>query len=352
MSMDDLAQEIAEEHLGRWKIQNATYIYASCPFHEDKKPSFYINRESGAWGCWSCNSHGPDLAQLLKAIGVSSRKAKDVVEHAKREAKKNRAAKKAKAKIEAKKAFRGQCILPEDLLGVYDWTPTALVETFGEELLEDHQIGYDRKHNRITFPIRDVDGNLIGLSGRKSESDWGPKYKVYQGVHVNADGIRVPGELGEWFPEYSSDGIRDHLWRGDRVFWPTYHGESEDLIIVEGFKAALWLVHCGYYNTVALMGARMTPAQECLVRKIGTPTWVFLDNNDAGRSGSKDICWRLGNVNFPVYEVRYPVGAGAKAQPDDLDPETVDDCLRSAIKTYRTYKRSRQQQDNRRKAKR
>lgn len=340
--MEGLIQEIAEEYLQNVKHQNTGYLYASCPFHEDRKPSFYINKETGSWGCWSCNEKGRDIVQLLKAIGVDSSKAKNAVEHAKREYKKTESSRKALAKVQAKKSGLGQYRLEEDVLGVYDWTPVALEETFGEELLLDHQIGFDRERERITFPIRDIDGNLIGISGRKTNpADWGPKYKVYQGYHVNSDGVRVPGELGEWFPDYSSEGIRDHLWRGDKVFWPTIHGELEDLIIVEGFKAALWLVKCGYGNTVALMGARMTPAQERLILKMKQPTWVFLDNNRAGRSGSKDICWRLGSARFPVYEVRYPEYASEEAQPDDLSEEEIDMCLDSAKRVAQRMKRKR-----------
>ncbi len=328
MSIADLAWELAQEHLEKARIQSEAFIYSACPFHNDNKPSFYISRTTGSWNCWSCHTSGSSLEELLKALGVKgSYKVHKEIAQLKKEAKKAKKLERLKKEAIRKKTFKAKHVLPEDLLGVYDWTPTSLVETFGVDLLEDHQIGFDQIHNRVTYPIRDIHGNLIGISGRKLEKDYGPKYKIYNGVHQNMDGIQTPGELGEWYPWYSAEGIKDHLWRGERVFWEIYEGRMNDLIITEGFKAALWLVLCGYENVVALMQSKMTAAQEALIRRMGTPTWIFLDNDTAGRSGAEDAAQRLGNAPFPVYITRYPEWASSSAQPDDLDESTIDRCL-------------------------
>ena len=276
MLFSDLVFEVINSHLEKARIQSEAYVYASCPFHKDTKPSFYASRENGSWGCWSCGTHGSNLESLLKEIGVDNYSLKKEIKFHKEKNKKQYVEIQLKKEIKKKKDFVGTSILPEEVLGVYDWTPIHLAEIFGDELIERHQIGYDQTHERIIFPIRDIYGNLIGISGRKRDQDFGPKYKIYQGHHVTKDGLRSCGELGEWYPFYSSDGIKDHLWRGEQVFWKIYSGEMQDLIVVEGFKAALWLVRCGYENVVALMQARMTPRQELLIRRLGTPTWFFL----------------------------------------------------------------------------
>lgn len=52
-----------------------------CPFHEDKKPSFWVDESRGLWGCHACGLHG-DVVNLyarfedvsnLEAIGIMAR---------------------------------------------------------------------------------------------------------------------------------------------------------------------------------------------------------------------------------------------------------------------------------------
>src|SRR6185295_15208253 len=149
---------------------------------------------------------------------------------------------KTKRELKSRRSFEGAYRLPEALLGVFDFCPVRLLEEgFTEETLEMHNIGFDRERHRITFPIRDVKGRLIGISGR-TVIDQIPKYKVYDGWHVNWEGKRVPGELGAWFPGYVSAGIKDHLWREQFVYERIYKGKDSQLIVVEGYKAAMWLV--------------------------------------------------------------------------------------------------------------
>src|SRR5262249_28238010 len=127
-----------------------------------------------------------------------------------------------------------------------------------------------------------------------------------EGQHLSPAGEMVPGELGEWFPTYSNANIKNHLYRGHFVYQNCYQGTWTQLIIVEGFKAAIWLAQHGWPFVVAIMGSVMTESQERIIRKMGCETWVFLDANYAGRKGSRDLCWRLGNATSPVYECQYP----------------------------------------------
>lgn len=327
-----VADEIAKAHLRLVKIKDE-FVAAACPFHkggQERRPSFWINRHNGEWGCFACPESGSDLRFLLKRLGASSRALEAALDSAQEEAKKHEHVEKAKKRRKARAEFRGEHILPEALLGVYDWCPVRLLEEgFEEETLRMHDIGFDRGRERITFPIRDVFGNLIGISGRTVQENGYPKYKVYEGW-TEKDGVRYPGELGEWFPEYSATNIRDHLWRGHFVYDAIYQGHSNQLIIVEGYKAAMWLVQHGWANTVALMGARMSYAQERLIRRMGTETWIFLDNNEAGITGTQSIGDRLGNATFPVYLSSYPSEFDEDIQPSDLKPNAIEDILMNA----------------------
>jgi DNA primase len=334
--MEDVVDQIALDHLEGVKIK-AEYISASCPFHgTDRHPSFWIERATGKWGCFTCQAGGSGIKWLLKELGVRKRGIDHLLEEAEKDRKKTAAIAKVQRRRKAKAKFNGTHVLPENILGLWNMCPQALLDDgFSEELLREHDIGFDEKRLRITFPIRDIDGNLIGISGRSVDDSW-PKYKVDQGYHdkVLDDGRtgRDPGELGAWFPDYSSTDIRNHLYRGNFVYHKCFDGDGDYLIIVEGYKAALWMVQLGYRNTVALMGAKMSATQERLVRRMGVPTFVLLDNNDAGQDGADYACSKLGNCTFPVYRCWYPEDQDEEAQPDDLSEEEAEAVLEGATR--------------------
>ncbi len=329
-----IADQIAEKYLRRVKVKS-DFISAACPFHkggQENRPSFWINRHVGNWGCFTCDVGGGGLKWLLKEMGVSSAGIEAQLDDAERYSKRTRELEKVRSKSKARKDFKGDHVLPDALLGVFDWLPIDLVEQgFKKSLLQEHDIGYDRRFDRITFPIRDLYGNLIGISGRATLIGAEPKYLVYSGSRI-IDGKTVKGELGEWYPTYSNDGVRDHLWRMEKCWERLLENKDggEQLIIVEGYKAALWMVQHGWLNTVALMGARMSKGQERIVRRLGLETFVLLDNNYAGRGGSDKICQRLAVSSFPVYEVSYPDHLDEDAQPDDLEEDELEEALCSA----------------------
>lgn len=62
----------SDNHQGRWWI-------GRCPFHDDKKPSFWVDALRGTWGCYShdCSAHrGGDVINLVALVnGVDMRTA-------------------------------------------------------------------------------------------------------------------------------------------------------------------------------------------------------------------------------------------------------------------------------------
>jgi DNA primase len=323
--MSDVIDEIAEAHLSNIKWREG-FLSATCPFHGggmEKNPSFWLNREDGNWGCFSCHVGGGSVEWLLKELGEPSSRVKQLVERAKEESKKRAPMRRAKQKRRAHSDFKGLHILPDELLGIYDFTPLELVEDgFDEELLATHQIGYDKNLDRITYPIRDLYGNLIGISGRQPDGQ-APKYKVYEGWHVSSySGERVPGELGEMFPKYSSDHIRDHLWLMHDIYNDLMKGVEKEVVVVEGYKATLWMRQCGWRCTTGLMGSSLSMMQARILRRTGAVVYMFLDANEAGRKGSAIACDKLASTGVDVREVGYDDFIPS-TQPDDLEPEEI-----------------------------
>lgn len=327
--MYGLADQIAEEHLERVRVKD-DFIAAACPFHKggtERHPSFWINRSTGHWGCFTCQESGGGLKYLLRELGHSSTKIEAELDEAAKDASKAIKLSEAKRKKKARASFKGVQILPESVLGVFDFLPVDLIEMgFTEEMLVMHDVGFDKRNNRITFPIRDAFGNVVGISGRSTLPGEVPKYLLYNGRRIDKDGEYL-GELGMWFPAYSNDGVRDHLWRSHLVYEDLMLGKWDQLILVEGYKAAMWMVMHGYYHVVAIMGTKMTPAQEKLIRRFGATVFVFTDNNDPGQEAATNWCQRLAVSSFPVYRVHYPSYCDDSAQPDDLNNDELEAVL-------------------------
>jgi 5S rRNA maturation endonuclease (ribonuclease M5) len=145
------------------------------------------------------------------------------------------------------------------------------------------------------------------------------------------------GELGEWFPQYSNESVRDHLWRIQLVYEDLMSGQWEQLIVVEGYKAAMWLVQHGWYHTVAVMGTKMTEKQERLIRRFGSEVFVFTDNNGPGQEAADKWCQRLAVSSSPVYRVRYPEHCDESAQPDSLNEQELDEVLQASERVGGRY---------------
>jgi DNA primase len=315
------------------------FVAAACPFHkggQEKHPSFWIDRETGAWGCFTCQAKGGSLRDLLREMDVGTRKIEAELEEAEKEAAKAIKISEARRKKKARASFEGEHILPDALLGVFDFLPTTLVDQgFTEETLKAHDIGYDRRYDRITFPIRDIVGNLVGISGRATGQDM-PKYKIYNGRRL-IEGEWDNGELGEWYPDYSNEGVRDHWWRSHLVYPRLINDSHGQLILVEGYKASMWLDQCGWHNVMAGMGTKMTKAQERLVRRLGVPTFILTDNNPPGREAAYEWGKRLANSLTPVYVAHYPDYCDEDAQPDDLDGKELEEVLSSSERVGGNY---------------
>jgi len=209
--------------------------------------------------------------------------------------------------------------LPEELLGIYDWCPTSMLNIgFPKELLHEYEIGFDKSMRRITFPLRDHMGNLIGISGRAMSEYAHPKYYFY-----------TDEELGEACPGYKLHKGRS-MWNFHRFYATSLEMDVPYLVIVEGFKQALWLVKAGYKNVVSVMGSYLTEEQATLLLRTGAKLYLFLDNDLPGRKATKKVVSMLRKQTPEVYEVQYPEGTDGLS-PDDFPEDELQNILMEAI---------------------
>lgn len=330
--MREVVLRIIERYLPdrRIKQSGGSNVITTCPFHkggQERKPSFSINLDEGLFHCFTCHEAG-DIKKMLQMLGVPETRIEletSVIGPALEQNRQLQKLRKTNFHVD-KDPFKAEFILPESLLGVYDWMPTSLVEKgFDVSLLREMNIGFDRKTDRITYPIRDMYGNLAGISGGTIVPGTFPKYKVYEGQRRGSDGQWKHSDFGvgfdEMFPTYRMEN-HNYLWNFHQV-WPRLSQMSDGsgtLYIVEGFKACLWMIQHGYPNTVAIMGTSLSENQQRMIHRLGCTVVLCLDNDAPGRRATLRIGRQLmGPMHGRVKTAYYPP-VDEDGQPDDYPP--------------------------------
>lgn len=299
-----------------------------CPFHkggQEKTPSFYINVDNGLFYCHACGVKGT-FVQLLKSLGARA----DKIELLQKLADEEQPLKKPAAVLN----HHATRTISETILGVLDYCPTSLIEAgFDKKLLHKLDIGFDHETMRVTYPIRDLYGTLVGISGRTVTDAW-PRYLVYR-----------PQDLARFAPaddplKYANHQLKnhDHVWNMHNVYPNLFYGDLDAVIVVEGYKACIWMIQQGFENTVALMGSRMTKRQESLLTKFSGSIFLCLDNNEAGWEGTYETGRALVKHGQDVYVFRYPDDIEEGAQPDNLTANEIKTGLDTSS-TFASWRR-------------
>lgn len=294
-----------DKHLRKVRQSGSNNIVALCPFHDDHTPSFSMSVVNGLFICFSCGETG-NFRKFLTQIGMTPDEIKYHYGRTLEQLKKNAPPPPDPTKPGV--IMETNRHVPEELLGIFNHCPIDLLEEgFEEETLRQFGVGVDEKHQRITFPIRDLAGNLVGISGRAMHDNQQPRYKVY-------DKEYLAWEL----PPYDTDkGLC--LWNAHQVYAETKTSTSDDPIaIVEGYKAAMWLKQAGIRHVVALMTNAMSWAQLWMLCRMGNKFIVMLDNNDAGVKGTINVTRELAKKTPYVRVVEYE-----EPQPSDVPREDV-----------------------------
>ena len=120
---------------------------------------------------------------------------------------------------------------------------------------------YDMFSRRITFPLWDKDGNIVGFSARiyRGEKD------VSKYMNSRESKLFKKGET-----LYNYHNAKDYAKREKRI------------IVVEGFMDAIRVSLSGIKNVVALQGTAMTSDQINLLKKLRVKVILCLDNDNAG----------------------------------------------------------------------
>jgi DNA primase len=299
-----------------------------CPFHNERTPSFHVDRDKGLYHCFGCGAGGdvihfvrqvdrlefPDAVEMLaERFGVT------IPRRASRGPRDDRREKLLAALADAQRFYAANLARPgnkglaylasrgvaEDLarrlgmgLALDSWDalqkhlspahPEALLLEAGLLQPRSEKPGsYDRFRDRLLFTVRDERGRPVGFSGRALAADQEPKY-----LNSPESPVFVKKRL-----LYGLSDARDAIRRKERV------------VLVEGHFDHLALVAAGVDETVASQGTALTPEQAERLRRLAPDVVVCYDGDDAGREATRKALGHLLAQGLKVRVARLPPGS-------------------------------------------
>jgi len=305
-----------------------------CPFHQEKTPSFTVNREKQIFYCFGCGEGGNAIAFLMKIANKTFPEAiKELAEKTgvvlplrpdTKDGRRNDSLRENIADLNLRAAqqyarnlyspagktaqdyIKERGITPETVkqfrLGYAEdsWRSlTDYIERSGLSLKIAEQAGlvvagkegkfYDRFRGRLIFPIENVSGETIAFGGRILDKGE-PKYLNSPESPLYIKGRNLYG-LNKTREEIRQKGFA---------------------LIVEGYFDLISLWNAGVGNVVASLGTALTREQLELLRRYTVEVVALFDPDEAGKKALNRSLELFLSLNMR---------ARALVLPDGLDPD-------------------------------
>ena len=311
-----LSQNIITEVLNRADIVDVISSYinvikkgrsytAICPFHDDKNPSMMISKEKQIFKCFVCGTGGNAITFIQKFENISFddavRKLAELVGYTNEELVKS----KTNSNIEEEKA-RFYKVL-SDLTIFYQMSLLAKEGDEGrsylakrnieDDVIRHFNIGFcpnlpelsikylsakghtlkdielvgiaghsngqyiDKNFGRVIFPLKDVNGRVVGYSARRIKESEDAKY-------VNTQ--------------------ETVLFQKGNIIYNYYEAKKTSRLdgfcyLLEGFMDVIALYRVGIKSAVALMGTALTANQATLLKRLNVEIRLCLDSDEPGQ---------------------------------------------------------------------
>lgn len=331
---------------------------ANCPFHQEKTPSFYVNRPRQSWHCFGCNIGGDLISFVQQIEGMEFMEA---LEHLAQKAgvqlpsynpetqglkKRLQEANDVTAKLmqqflindpEADVARkyvqkRGIDDLTADLwrLGYApkDWlkfekklyekgfTAQELIQAGVASPNDRGQGIYFRFRERLMFPICDAMGHIVGFTGRILTADSSASLSAGKmAKYVNTPETTLYKKSAVL---YGLDKAKGDIKRDDLA------------IIVEGNMDALTSHQFGVTNVVASSGTALTQEQLALIKRYSNNIAIAFDMDPAGLTATLRGLDLARQMDFSIRVIRYDQSVAK--DPDELIRKDIE-LWKEAVRT-------------------
>ncbi len=314
-------------------------MWACCPFHGEKTPSFHADDQRGRYHCFSCGASGDHFRFLTERTGISFPEAVEqlaglagVPMPARDPVQEKKAAERrslyevmelATAYFEAALAHnigaraRGYLnergvtpsqqtrfrigFSPESRNGLKEHLAAngvSAADMMATGLLaqrEGDALTYDRFRNRLMFPIMDFRGRVIAFGGRALSADVPAKY-------LNS-------------PETDLFHKRQTLYNGKDARQAAHDGKP--VVVVEGYLDVIAAVAAGFEGAVAPLGTALTEDHLTLLWRMSDAPVLCFDGDKAGQKAAE----RTADMVLPLLKPGQTVKIAML--PDGLDPDDI-----------------------------
>lgn len=314
-------------------------MWACCPFHGEKSPSFHADDRKGIYHCFGCGVTGDHFRFLTEKAGMSfpeaveklagmagvQMPARDEREEARQEARKSLfdVMEMAAAYFEAALAHnigaraRGYLFergvtaqaqarfrigfAPDSRNGLKEHlaangvTAQEMSDTGLVASREDDPLTYDRFRNRVMFPITDFRGRIVAFGGRALSADVPAKY-------LNS-------------PETVLFQKRLVLYNGMDARKAARDGKP--VVVVEGYLDVIAAVMAGFEGAVAPMGTALTEDHLQLLWRMADAPILCFDGDAAGIRAAE----RAAGLVLPLLAPGKTVKIATL--PEGLDPDDL-----------------------------
>ena len=321
-----------------------------CPFHSEKRPSFFVYPEQQSWHCFgACNTGGDVFSFIMKKQSIdfgealhllAQRAGVTVPSKSEPDARKEEKERLYQANEAAAQYFH-------DTLNSTTGEPTRnylASRAFTLKTITDFQLGFspnswealkqylldrgyteselleagllvstedgkthDRFRNRLMFPIKDARGRIIGFGGRVLDDSL-PKY-------LNSPQTPVFDKSGNLY--------------GINLAAPAIR-QKDMAVIVEGYMDAITAHQNDFTNVVASMGTAVTERQVSTLKRMTRNITLALDADAAGEEAMLRCVEYENSLGGEVKVIVLPGGR----DPDDVikeDAETWQRLIEEAL---------------------
>jgi DNA primase len=322
---------------------------ARCPFHNEKTPSFTVSPTKQVWHCFGCGRGGDLFSFVMEMEKITFVEALRLLA--------------PRAGVVLKKDSGAESSLRNRLLDILDQAANfyhkilvnnesgrqarhyVMSRGLSEEVIQDWTIGYapddwadliiflkqkgfldkeiilsglaidrnetgrsyNRFRGRIMFPIREVNGNIVGFTGRLLPDF--EKRDLGQGKYVNSPQTLV----------YDKSKILFGLDKAKQSI-----RERNLAIVVEGQMDCITAHQFGFKNVVASSGTALTLEQAAILKRYTTKVAFAFDMDAAGRQALDRGTEQAFTFELEALAVSLPAGK---------DP---DECIRRDIEGWKT----------------
>jgi DNA primase len=274
----DMLDAYGIDHQG---VSSTGEVAIACPFHGERNPSCHINASSTLFNCKACPAKGNAIHFVAKLENISFQLAEVILKqryddtvYIPLQSVDDELEDHFKPLDLFAKNNEQQRILPEALTEKF-WPMSEegfryLWERgFSNDIIRELELGWDDFGRRITFPIRDPFGRLLGFTGRAIDSWAKAKYRL----------------LGDG-PGWQTYGFPMHDKR--RAFYLAECLPQKQLIVVEGELNAAALRQMGY-QAVALCGSSPSKSHALTLRQLSDRVVLLFDTDEAGLSATREF---------------------------------------------------------------